>query len=277
MYASAMRLTHLFLSCRRTLIVVLHIGLIVMSSYSALSLRFDGDIPSWRLVWWLHLLPWLVLIRALVFIPFRLYEGLWRYTGIWDLQNIVFGIVCSTALFMPVVYFSYGWYAYPRSVLIMDMIILMCLTGGLRLVGRLYRTLGSLERKKKVLIYGAGDAGEAIVRDMKNHGTHRYHPIGFVDDDPAKIGARIHGVRVLGTRDRLPKIMAEQEVDEVLVAMTQVAPAVMRDIVKILEPYKTPLTTLPRYQDILEGKVTIHHIRELETALTFPFPAFSQY
>jgi FlaA1/EpsC-like NDP-sugar epimerase len=270
MHASTMSLTRLFVAYRRPFIFALHIGLIALSSYCALSLRFDGDIPSFRLQWWFNLLPWLILIRSLVFIPFRLYEGLWRYTGIWDLRNIALSILCSTVLFMPVVYFSYGWNAYPRSVMVIDALLLMCLSGGLRLIGRLYRTVGSLERKKSVLIYGAGDAGETIVRDMKNNGAHRYQPIGFVDDDPAKTGNRIHGVRVLGTRETLPKIIAREQVDEVLVAMTQATSAVIRDIVKMLEPYKIPLTTLPRFQDILEGRVTINQIRKLDIADLLP-------
>jgi len=185
---------------RRPLIVVFHVGLIVLSNYLAFWLRFDGVISAEDMTLWYRGLPWLVMIRGLTFAPFRLYEGLWRYTGIWDLRNIIAGVFLSTVGFAALVYYGFGLTAYPRSVVIIDTVLLICFMGSLRLVRRLYREMGFPDREKRVLIYGAGDAGEMIVRDMRYHSAYEYEPIGFVDDDPTKVGQRIHGVRVLGTR-----------------------------------------------------------------------------
>src|SRR6266545_4767643 len=137
-----------FLNYRRAFVIALHILLMVAANYLAFWLRFDGAIPSEvRGLWW-QVLPWLVLIRGLTFIPFRLYQGLWRYTGIWDLRNIITGVLTSTFAFSLVVYWGLGLTGYPRSVLIIDTVLLTCFLGGIRLGRRLYREMGHSEREK---------------------------------------------------------------------------------------------------------------------------------
>ena len=101
-----------------------------------------------------------------------------------------------------------GLTSYPRSVFIIDSIVLLSLMSGIRLSRRVWRELGQLKGDVPVLIYGAGDAGEMLVREMRKDGRGGRHPIGFVDDNPGKTGERIHGVPVLGTREALPNIMS---------------------------------------------------------------------
>jgi FlaA1/EpsC-like NDP-sugar epimerase len=253
---------HIVLKYRRLLIVVVHVALIVLSNAVAFWLRFDGMIPDAQMALWKHTLPWLIVVRGLVFVPFRLYEGLWRYTGIWDLRNIVTGILSSTLVFSLLVYWGFHLADYPLSVMVIDAVLLTCFMGGVRLMRRLYRAQGYLERQKRVLIYGAGDAGEMVVRDMKHSTAYGYKPIGFVDDDPTKVGRRIHGVQVLGTRHNLPQVMATTQPDEVLIAIPR-EPSAIREIVKALEPFKVPIMTLPNLRELLSGKATVSEIRTL--------------
>jgi FlaA1/EpsC-like NDP-sugar epimerase len=117
-----------------------------------------------------------------------------------------------------------------------------------------------------VLIFGAGDAGEMIVRDILNRGEHGYRPVGFVDDDPAKVGERIHGVPVLGTRTDLPRILDQSRPDEFLVAIPRATPGVLRSVVGALEPFKLPIKVLPNLRDILDGRVTVKDVRDLAVA-----------
>jgi FlaA1/EpsC-like NDP-sugar epimerase len=247
---------------RRPVIVALELGLVVLANVLAFLLRFDGVLDSHYIGLLLQTLPLLVAVRALLFIPFRLYEGLWRYTSLWDLRNILSSVILSTLL-MHLIVNSWLGLGYPRSIILIDALLLVCFMGGTRLSRRVFRELRGPQREKGVLIYGAGDAGEMVVRDMKNNPFYSKDPIGFVDDDQKKVGLRIHGVPVLGTRKNLNEIMARGRVHEVLIALPGATARELREVLKTLEPYKVPITTLPNLRDLLNGKVTVSQIRSL--------------
>lgn len=251
------------MTLRRLYMVCLHVLLIVLANYSAFWLRFDGVIPDKELIWFLTMLPWLVAIRTAAFIPFQLYEGLWRYTSIWDLRNIILGVLTSTAGFYVLVHGFFGLSGYPRSVILVDSVLLICFLGGIRLVRRISHDIQPVNRDQRILIYGAGDAGEMLVRDMKHNPFHEYEPIGFVDDDPKKVGQRIHGVKVLGTRQAIRAIIEREKPHAVVVAIPRAEAATVRSVVNILEPLKIPIKTLPNLRDILGGKVELSQIRNL--------------
>ncbi len=251
------------LEYRRLLIVLFHFGLIALSSYSAIWLRFDGQIPEHNWQPWLRALPWLLLLRALTFAWFRMYQGLWRYTGIWDLRNIVSAVVLSSLAHYLLVYWAFGWTSYPRAVFIIDSGVLVLLMGGVRMIHRIVTELQHTSGARRVLVYGAGDAGEMIVRDMRSQTGHSYRAVGFIDDDLRKVGERIHGVPVLGTRADLPRIMGEHRPDEVLLAIPRADPAVFRSVVRALDGYNIPIKTLPSLREILDNKAEINQIRNL--------------
>src|SRR5512134_3680148 len=128
----------LLIKYRRLPIVALHLGLIALSNYCAFWLRFDGSILGEQIENFSAMLPWLLAIRGLIFIPFRLYEGMWRYTSILELRNIIAGVGLSTIVFYLVVHGSLGMQSYPRSIFLVDTLVLICLMGGVRLARRLY-------------------------------------------------------------------------------------------------------------------------------------------
>jgi FlaA1/EpsC-like NDP-sugar epimerase len=246
---------------RRLPIACLNTGLILLANYLAFWLRFDSVVPRWEFY---EPLFGLLVIRAVMFVPFRLYEGLWRYTSIDDLRNIVAGVVLSTAGFAVYVYGYLGLTAYPRSVLIIDTLVLIFLMGGVRLSRRVHLMVHNLKGTKKILIYGAGDAGEMIVRDIRNNGAfYQDQPIGFIDDNQAKHGQRIHGVPVLGSGDQLHEILRTHRPDEVLLAIPSASPALVRRILTILQPYKIPIKTLPNAAQIPDGRVRLSQIQNL--------------
>ncbi|MCC2639803.1 MAG: capD [Nitrospira sp.] len=249
---------------RRFLLSAAHLGLAALANWLAFLLRFDENIPAEQWDLFISLLPLLLTLRALAFYPFRLYDSLWRYTGLWDVRDLALSIALSTLAFAALVRFGMGAWSYPSSVFIIDALLLLCLLTGLRVAPRLIRESGwMMTGRKRVLIVGAGDAGALIVREMRNNPSYGYCPIGFIDDNPGKIGHRIHGVKVLGARGGLPRIVAEQGPDVVLVAMPSAAPAVVREVVKALEPFDLPIQTLPNLRDLLQCRVKVSQIRNL--------------
>ena len=251
----------IILKCRRLIAGALHIGLIVAANTLAFWLRFDGAPPPAYASLWIETLPWLVVIRGALFVPFRLYEGLWRYTGISDLRGIVLGVLSSSAAFA--LFETFGRAHYPRSIILIDSLVLIVLMCGTRLSRRAYRDLLPRQGHKRVLIYGAGDAGAQIVRNMIDDPHHGYRPVGFVDDDPGKVDRRIHGVRVLGTGHDIQRVFAECRPDEVLIAIPRADTAAVRSVVRTLEPFKIPIKTLPNLREIIDGRIDVAQIRGL--------------
>jgi FlaA1/EpsC-like NDP-sugar epimerase/ActR/RegA family two-component response regulator len=253
-----------FLRFRRISVFAIHLVLILLANYLAFWLRFDGFIPEDQVALMRQMLPWLLLVRGLTFIPFRLYSGLWRYSGIWDLRNILVGVSLSTAAFYALVHHVFGVVAYPRSIFIIDTLLLICFMGGVRMARRLYSALPGLSRRKRVLIFGAGDTGEMILRDIKNH-TYLYHyrPVGFIDDDPKKIGARIHGVRVLGNRENLHPIVLRTKPHEVIITIPSAKRRMVHDFVKSLESYNVAVKMVPNLREVKNGKVSLGRMRNV--------------
>ena len=244
--------------------VALHVMLIVVTSYTAFALRFDGSIPAaYFHVWW-NALPLLIVVRTVVFVPLKLYEGLWRYAGIWDLRNIIVGVTASSGLFYPLALWRLAGPSYPRSILVTDAVLLILSMGGTRFGRRLYHELSRAISSRRVLIVGAGDAGERVVRDMIGSGSGDYQPIGFVDDDLGKIGTRIHGVPVLGTLEHLAQIVEKHAPTEVLIAIPAAGTSVVAEIVRALEPFKIPIKTLPSLRDLTDDRKLISQIRSLK-------------
>jgi FlaA1/EpsC-like NDP-sugar epimerase len=239
-----------------------HAVLIVLANYLAWSLRFDGTVPPEFVVTMVGTLPWLLGIRLATFVPFGLYGGLWRYTGVWDLWRILLAVFTSSLLLYVLVVQRLGPAVYPRSIGIIDSVLLVCFLGGVRLIWRLLP--GAIlrpRRGRRVLIVGAGDAGEMIVREMRRGAS--YQPVGFIDNDPAKVGRTIHGVTVLGTADELPRVLLTTRPAEVLIAIPSAGADAIRSLVRQLEPFKLPITTLPSLSQIVNGTVGVKQIRPL--------------
>jgi FlaA1/EpsC-like NDP-sugar epimerase len=186
----------------------------------------------------------------------------WRHTSVWDVMNIVRGCLISSVAFFLFAQLLGGRLSYPRSVMLIDILVLIMLASAVRLARRMLLAPRAGDRRR-VLIFGAGDAGEFVARELMKNPHHEYRPVGFVDDDPHKTRARIHGVRVLGGRGALPAIIRKTSPDEILVAIPRADPAVVRGILKSLEPYRLPIKTLPNLEDIVAGRARVDEIRAL--------------
>jgi FlaA1/EpsC-like NDP-sugar epimerase len=251
------------LKYRRVIGVLLHAVLAVVANLSAFWLRFDGDVPEQHWSAALRFLPWLVALRLITFVPFRLFEGLWKYTSLWDLKNIVLGVLSSSMLFVAVTAWSSPEYIYPRSIYITDAVFMICLMTAIRLSRRIYGEGFRARGVRRVLIYGAGNAGEMIVREMNQHPRSDAFAVGFVDDDRSKHGQRIHGVQVLGGRAQITEIIRQQKPQEVLIAIPSAPRETLLELVRTLESHDVRITTLPSLGDLIARQVDIGQIRQL--------------
>ncbi len=259
--AVAVRYRALAVSKRVWLAVMLDVTIIAAATYVAFWLRFDGSIPPEYLVTYRQTVPWLLVVRELSFLMFGLYGGLWRYTGISDLTRIVLAVFASSLLLYGTVYFELGPAVYPRSVVAIDALVLVWCLGGVRLFPRLLASIIRPKQGRRVLIIGAGDAGDMVVHEMLK--IPGYRPVGFIDDDPSKLGRTIQGVTVLGTRADLPRVVAATRPDEALIAIPSATAEMVRSCVQLLEGFKLPLTTLPSLAEIVNGRIGVKQIRPL--------------
>jgi len=251
------------LRVRRPVAVVVYLGLSWASNALAFLLRFDGAVPAEYWAAHLTMLPWLLLARTAGFMAFGQFRGLWRYASLYDLRLIVMAVLSSSIGFFMLVRWVLAQPNYPRSVYLIDSLVLIALLGALRMARRTYHEMRPSPRGKRVLIVGAGNAGELIVRDMQQSLDYDYQPIGFVDDEPGKQGERIRGVPVLGRRADLGRVIEKTKPDDVLIAMPSAPPAVIQDVVRALQPFHLNINTLPRLSEIVSGKVAVGQIRKL--------------
>jgi FlaA1/EpsC-like NDP-sugar epimerase/lipopolysaccharide/colanic/teichoic acid biosynthesis glycosyltransferase len=248
---------------RRPIIVVVDVGLIVLANYLAFFLRYDGNIPQSEHNVFEQTVLGLVAVRGIAFALYGLNEGLWRYTSLWDLQNILKGVLVSTVAFVGWVYWVMGISGYPRSIFVIDAILIIGFLAGMRLSSRVLRDKVVFQKRRRVLVVGAGDSGERVVREMKTRSVFNCHPIGLVDDNSLLLNQRIHGVRVLGAMRDIPKLMESLKPEVVVVAVPNPTPEFLRDLVIKLEPYDVSIKTLPGKEELLTDQSAVSQIRNV--------------
>ncbi len=210
---------------RRIAEVVVDLAIIGLSYLSAFLLRFEGVISPQNQQLILDSLPVLIGLKLLSFFLFGLYRGVWRYVSLNDLVAISKAIVVGQVAAILFFVYSFRFEGYSRSVFIIDGLLSLVLVAGSRVILRVFReffiSLG--EQGRRILIMGAGDAGELALREIRNNRRLNYKLIGFIDDDRKKKGTLIHGVPVLGTRHDLMSVAKREGVGEVLIAIPSVS------------------------------------------------------
>ena len=261
---------------RRLFFFTADIIFISFSIYASFWLRYNGVLPPESTQPILYYILLALIIKLSLLIIFNLYDFSWQFVSMKELVKIFKALSLGTlflgmALFFLRVYKPFMVFPFPRSTILIDYIISLFLIGSFRISKRLVlegikSPFKSKEEKVKVLIYGAGGAGEQITRDMQRNKNSNYLPIGFVDDSPAKQGVAIHGIRVLGKGAEIQKICKNNRVDEILIALPS---AHSKQIKKIVEEIRESnlikeIKILPSVTDLMDGKVTLSDIHEIE-------------
>jgi UDP-GlcNAc:undecaprenyl-phosphate GlcNAc-1-phosphate transferase len=218
---------------RRIFEVFLDALLITLSYYAAYALLFGDfeETTDWTL--FIETLPLLIVLKLATFLVTGVYRGLWRYTSIGDFVTFTRGVVASSVLSVLAILLFYRFQNFSRAVFILDGLILLSAIVTSRMAFRLIRQFLPMQMSsegRRVLIYGAGDGGEMVLRELKNNPEWNYQPIGFVDDDPHKKDKLINGLRVYAGNGSLPKIFSEKQIQEILISCRNISSERMNEV-----------------------------------------------
>jgi len=247
--------------------------LFAMALYGSYLIRYEmlpEPVPFWQIF---QLLLWIVPLKVLIFFLFGLYQGMWRYTSVRDFWALGRACLVSTILVILILLAAKRFVGYSRAVFVVDLLLTLVLTGGIRMAIRSYfagrmspEAIAAMPEKTaltRVLIIGAGDAGEKILREILDNYTLNYHVVGFIDDDPAKQGRSIHGVRVLGDVERLDKVLQKEEVQQILIAVPSASGDQVRRIVEACQKCNASYKILPGIGDLIDGRVSVKLLRDI--------------
>ena len=223
---------------RRIFEVLLDVVLIVLAYWSAYAIKFEpfSDSPAWKL--FLRTLPVLVVVRLAAFLFFGVYRGIWRYTGMDDLMAFAKAVGAGSLISMLIVLFKFRFQGFSRAIFVIDALVMLLLLAGSRVAFRFFRQVlpaVNTDKGRRVLIYGAGDAGELLLRELLNNRELSYAPVGFMDDDPKKQGKVIHGFRVFGGNGMLGKIVSDHQIEQLLISTPRISEARLAEIARECE------------------------------------------
>ncbi|HVQ38248.1 MAG TPA: hypothetical protein VMS31_11985, partial [Pyrinomonadaceae bacterium] len=219
---------------RRIFEVLLDLILILLSYWCAYALKFgafSGN-AAWQL--FLRTLPVLVFVKMAAFLAMGVYRGIWRYTGLDNLVVFAKAVALSSVLSVLVILFAFRFEGFSRTIFIIDALLMFMLLAGSRMAFRLFRQVLPVSGSgdgRRVLIYGAGDAGELVLRELINNRELKYAPVGFLDDDPAKSGKVIHGLKVYAGNGDLSALCRQHDVNELLISINRLSDQRLQEIV----------------------------------------------
>jgi len=246
----------------------------VIALVAAYLIRFEFSLKQAEISQLKYVLLWLVPLKLFIFFVFGLYRGMWRYTSVKDFWRLAQASLTATLLAMATVLFIYRFHGFSRAVYILDGGFTFLLAGGLRMTIRSF--FARQERlqaghaysfkpthRKRVLIIGAGAAGEKILREIFDNYQLHYDVAGLIDDDTEKLGRSIHRVPVLGSVEDLPRIVEKEDIEEVFIAIPSASGERMRHIVDICKGCNVFYKTLPGIGEIIDGRVSVNFLRDV--------------
>jgi UDP-GlcNAc:undecaprenyl-phosphate GlcNAc-1-phosphate transferase len=223
---------------RRIFEVLLDVGLIILAYWTAYAIKFEAfsGSPAWQL--FLRTLPIVVVVRLAAFLLFGVYRGMWRYTSIDDFVAFAKAVAAGSIISMVIILFKFRFQGFSRAIFVIDGLMMLMLLAGSRMAFRLFRQVlpgGNVATGRRALIYGAGDAGELLLRELINNRELNCAPVGFMDDDPTKRGKVIHGFPVFGGNGMLHKIITEQRIEQIVISTPRISDDRIAEIVRECE------------------------------------------
>ncbi len=227
----------------------------------ALAFRFDFQIRAESWSFFIAVLPFIILLYCVVNILFGLYVHIWAYASTQEIITIIASTVTSTVFLGLIILIRDTRRPLPLSVVIMGGLLTTFAFVAIRyrqrlltgLMARLQRVVGSPNRQR-VLIIGAGEAGQFLARQMQtNNQNYRYELVGFVDDNPHKLGMRIHGVPILGSRHTIPALVSERKVALIVIAIHNISGPDLRVLLSLCQDTETQIKMLPNILNMMNS------------------------
>lgn len=263
-------------SIRNRYLLIADLIMIPVSLLVAFLLRFEfGPNFNQYSEFAIYLMIFALIIKPIVYYYFGLYRRMWLYASIRELRLIFAAVtVASGALVVMVLLASFAGLTsgvFIRSIFVLDWILSLAAVGGVRFLVRLFaENRPSAVRRsnngviKRILVVGAGDGGALTVKEMQRHPNSSMLPVGFLDDDPAKLHQEIHGVSVVGTLDDLDIVLKSDQIDEIIIAIPSATGRVVRTISDVARLNGVPFRTIPGLSEIIDGKISVNRLREVD-------------
>ena len=257
---------------KNILLIVVDFTLISLAIILAFRIRFPDFMTIPNFITFRRYFIFFVLIKIFSYYLFGLYGGIWKYAGLNEAIYIFYGVTFGSLASISFLFFTQVPFLtphsplLPRSVILVDWFFNLLFIGGIRFVPRVRKTLRKrlIVPSRRLLIVGAGDTGEMVTREIAKHPELAYKPIGFIDDDSEKKGRRIHNLKVLGTREDIPGIVAQENIDEIIIAIPSAPGRVVREIVNYCQKLKVELKIVPEIPKILQGGVAFTDLRKVK-------------
>ena len=254
--------------------VLFDIVWVYFSYWIALMLRFDGKVPWWEFEYFQIQIPWATCICLVVFFLCRFYTTMWQFASLDELIQIFFGVSISSVL-IAVMGFTMASPVFhtnrlPIPVYLMGWALMFLFVGGSRFSIRLWhrrkRRLSQQDSEEfhRVMVVGAGEMGSMVIKDMKTAPESKGIPVVAIDDDKSKRGTRIHGVKVAGGRESIPRMAGRYNVDQIVLAIASAKKEDRQDILSICAKTGCKLKTVPALYEILEGDMEHPAVRDVD-------------
>ena len=253
---------------------LIDLAIFALSLAAAYVIRFEGAIPANFLKQIPVLLPYIIIARSLSFQAFSVYRIAWRYISIHDAFRIFKAILPVTALLVLVRYLAPSPLALlriPISIIALEFLLVTLGTAGIRMVRRVLVEMAqrdTLTRRragtaKRVLLVGAGDAGNMVAKELGLRTDLGLEVAGFVDDNPNKVDSVIQGIRILGGTAQIPEIVRQANIDEVIITIVNASSREIRRIVELCEEAGVKVRIVPGLFEMLDDRVKITKVREI--------------
>lgn len=252
----------------RGIIFLLDMGIVSVSLVVAYFVRFNFTIPPVEVATFYYVIPSFIAVRALCFYIFKTYSGIIRYTSTKDVQRIVSTLLAGSVFFSiinPISFYITGNYVLPYTIIIIEFLLsVFIMTSTRMLIKILYmETMNPSKEKTNVIIFGAGEAGVIAKRTLDRDAGSKYKVLAFVDDNYKKSGKKVEGVSIYDTDEDLERLLAENEVQHLIISIQNLAPARKQEIVEMCLRHHTKVLTVPPVTNWINGALSFKQIKKI--------------